>query len=98
MATSHVYAQGHHGNQMVECRPYEYGNPDLFYNFYVPPNCGGMGAAMYQAPQAVPPLVGQTYYTYQPLMPHEHMYEHNKLTVESHCRRLLARQLISPST
>ena len=26
------------------CRPYEYGNPDLFYNHYVSPVCGGVGA------------------------------------------------------
>jgi len=58
------------------CRPWEYGNPDLFYNFYVPNNCGGAPAAMYLAPRPVPPLVGHTYYTYQPLMPHEMLYPH----------------------
>ena len=58
------------------CRPWEYGRPDLFYNFYVPNNCGGAPAALYIAPRPVPPLVGHTYYTYQPLMPHEMLYPH----------------------
>jgi hypothetical protein len=50
----------------------------LFYNFYVPPTCGGAGAQMYLAPQPVPPVVGYTYYTYQPLMPHEFLYRHHR--------------------
>jgi hypothetical protein len=58
------------------CRPWEYGNPALFYNFYAPNNCGGAPAAMYVAPYPVPQFVGHTYYTYQPLMPHEFMYPH----------------------
>jgi hypothetical protein len=58
------------------CRPWEYGTPDLFYNFYVPNNCGGAPAQMYLAPRPVPQLVGHTYYTYQPLMPHEFLYPH----------------------
>lgn len=58
------------------CRPWEYGRPDLFYNFYVPNNCGGAPAALYIAPRPVPALVGHTYYTYQPLMPHEMLYPH----------------------
>lgn len=61
-----------------ECRPYEYGNPDLFANYYLPPNCGGVGAQMYPAPLPVPGWVGHTYYTYQPLMPHEFMYQHHR--------------------
>jgi hypothetical protein len=60
------------------CRPWEYGNPDLFYNFYVPNDCGGVPAAMYLAPRPVPPLVGHTYNTYQPLMPHEMLYPHQR--------------------
>jgi hypothetical protein len=58
------------------CRPWEYGRPDLFYNFYASNNCGGVPAEMYLAPLPVPPHVGHTYYTYQPLMPHEFMYPH----------------------
>ena len=33
---------------------------------------------MYIAPRPVPAFVGHTYYTYQPLMPHEFMYPHWK--------------------
>lgn len=58
------------------CQPWEYGNPDLFYNFYVPNNCGGVPAQLYLAPRPVPAHVGHTYYTYQPLLPHEFMYPH----------------------
>ena len=57
-------------------RSWEYGNPDLFYNFYVPNNRGGVPAPLYVAPYPVPQVVGQSYYTYQPLMPHEFMYPH----------------------
>lgn len=58
------------------CRPWEYGNPALFYNFYAPNYCGGVPAQLYIAPRPVPPRVGHTYYTYQPLMPHEFTYPH----------------------
>lgn len=59
------------------CQYRGYGQPDLFYNYWVNPNCGGMGAAMYVSPRPVPAWVGQTYITYQPLMPHEFMYHHH---------------------
>ena len=51
--------------------------PDLFYNFYVPP-CGdpSVGAQLYVSPRPVPPRVGHTYVTYEPLMPHEFLYKH----------------------
>lgn len=55
-----------------------YGQPDLFYNYYAWPSCGGVGAEMYPAPVPTPPLVGHTYYTYQPLMPHEFLYRHQR--------------------
>lgn len=61
-----------------DCRYRGYGQPDLFYNYYVNPNCGGMGAALYLSPRPVPPHVGHTYITYQPLMPHEFMYHHHR--------------------
>ncbi len=54
-----------------------YGQPDLFYNYYVNPSHGGMGAAMYLSPRPVPAYVGHTYITYQPLMPHEFLYRHH---------------------
>jgi hypothetical protein len=66
------------GYQGGGCVPWEYGNPDLFYNFYQNNNCGGAPAAMYLAPRPVPPMVGHTYYTYQPFMPHELLYPHHR--------------------
>ncbi len=69
---------GLHNNQQVNCRPQYYGQPELFYNYYAPGTCGGVPAAMYLAPQPVPPLVGHTYYTYQPFMPHELLYPHHR--------------------
>jgi hypothetical protein len=58
--------------------------PELFYNYYVPPGgapsgSGGVPAQLYLSPRPTPPLVGHTYVTYQPLMPHEFLY--------GHCRR-----------
>ena len=35
-------------------------------------------AGMYPAPHWVPSQMGHTYYTYQPLMPHEMMYTHSR--------------------
>lgn len=61
------------------CRDYEYGHPDLFYNFYQAPGCGLVGAQMYIAPYDVPPHVGHTFYTYQPFMPHELLYKHKRV-------------------
>jgi hypothetical protein len=53
---------------------------DLFYNYYAPPGSpAGVGAALYPSPRPTPPLVGQTYITYQPLMPHEYLYEHTRV-------------------
>jgi len=56
------------------------GPHDLFYNYYVGPgNCGGAAVAgMYPSPRPTPPLVGHTYITYQPLMPHEFLYTHKR--------------------
>lgn len=54
-------------------------SPDLFYNYYVSPgSCGGVGAELYLCPRPTPPLVGHTYVTYQPLMPHEFLYPHHR--------------------
>jgi hypothetical protein len=66
------------GNNTCNCRPRTYGQPDLFYNYYVPATCGGVPAAMYIAPRPVPAWVGYTYYTYQPVMPNELLYQHNR--------------------
>jgi len=50
----------------------------LFYNYYAPTQGGGIPAGIYPAPRQVPLVVGHTYNTYQPLMPHEFMYRHNR--------------------
>jgi hypothetical protein len=52
---------------------------DLFYNYYAAPGpyCGA-AAEMYVAPRPVPPHVGHTWVTYQPLMPHEFLYKHQR--------------------
>jgi len=52
---------------------------DMFYNYYVPPGWpAGVGAQLYLCPRPTPPLVGHTYITYQPLMPHEFLYKHHR--------------------
>jgi hypothetical protein len=75
------YYQGYGGCRTCsngDCQYRWYGQPDLFYNYYVPPTCGGMGAELYISPRPVPPHVGHTYITYQPLYPHEFLYHHHR--------------------
>jgi len=61
------------------------GAGDLFYNYYVPPGPnGGVGAQLYLCPRPTPPLVGHTYITYQPLMPHEFLYRHHRVYKTKH--------------
>jgi hypothetical protein len=71
---------GYAGSAQAEddCYYRTYGRPDLFYNGWVAPNCGGVGASLYLSPRPVPPYVGNTYITYQPLMPHEFLYHHHR--------------------
>jgi hypothetical protein len=69
------------------CGPYSY--PDLFYNYYVPPVAcstypGAVGAQLYVSPRPVPPWVGHTYITYQPLLPHEFLYHHHRTYYRGH--------------
>ena len=73
-----VQANGHGNRACPNCRPVQYGQPDLFYNYYVPGTCGGVPAQMYLSPQPVPATVGHTYITYQPMMPHEMLYTHHR--------------------
>ena len=62
---------------IVGVAPYNtYGGHDLFYNYYTQGYANQANAAMYQAPVPVPPTVGHTFYTYQPLYPHEMMHWH----------------------
>lgn len=49
----------------------------LFSNEYTQGNANQATAQMYLAPVPVPSWVGHTYYTYQPLYPHEMMYHHS---------------------
>ena len=52
---------------------------DLFYNYYAPPvGPRSVGAELYVSPRPTPPMVGHTYITYQPLMPHEFLYRHSR--------------------
>jgi hypothetical protein len=50
----------------------------LFTQYYTQGGAGTAHAEMYPAPHPVPRHVGHTYYTYQPLMPHEMMYTHSR--------------------
>jgi hypothetical protein len=60
------------------CQYRYYGQPDLFYNYYAWPACSGVGAELYVSPRPIPPHVGHTFITYQPLMPHEFLYTHHR--------------------
>jgi hypothetical protein len=60
------------------CQYRHYGQPDLFYNYYAWPSCTGVGAELYLSPRPIPPHVGHTYITYQPLYPHEFLYTHHR--------------------
>lgn len=51
---------------------------NLFQNFHTGQGPSQTTAAMYPAPHPVPYWVGGSHYTYQPLYPHQHMYEHKK--------------------
>ena len=52
------------------------GGPVLFANQYTQGMSNQATAQMYVAPVPVPQWVGHTYYTYQPLYPHEMMIPH----------------------
>ena len=74
-----VYAPpGIHAHNYA-CLPRDYLHPHLFYNYFVGGNCGSIPAAMYPSPMPTPPIVGHTFYTYQPLLPHEFMYAHKRV-------------------
>ena len=59
---------------------------DLFYNYYAPQTGagGGVTAQMYPSPHSTPDPAIQTYYTYQPWLPHEHLYQHNRNYLHYH--------------
>lgn len=54
------------------------GQEYLFAQYYTPGGASTANAEMYPAPHPVPAHVGNSYYTYQPLMPHEMMYTHSR--------------------
>lgn len=51
---------------------------NLFSQYYTQPGASLTQAGMYPAPHWVPSYVGHSYNTYQPLMPHEMMYQHSR--------------------
>jgi hypothetical protein len=51
---------------------------NLFNQYYTQGGANLTNAALYPAPHPVPYKVGNTYYTYQPLMPHELMWQHSR--------------------
>lgn len=57
---------------------YTHNWPDVGYNYYGHPGTGVETSSMYPAPHPTPAIAGHTMYTYQPLMPHEHMYAHKR--------------------
>lgn len=56
--------------------PRTYGAPDLFYNYYTQGYSNAVNAQMYVSPLPVPPYVGHTFMTYQPLQPEHYLYWH----------------------
>lgn len=50
----------------------------LFSQYTTQPGASATQSALYPAPHHVPANVGHSYYTYQPLMPHEMMYQHTR--------------------
>lgn len=52
--------------------------PNYLFSQYTTGGQGSITAGMYPAPHPVPAHVGHSYNTYQPLMPHEMMYEHQR--------------------
>jgi hypothetical protein len=53
-----------------------YGHPHLFYNYYTQGYSNAVNAQMYVSPLPVPPHVGHTFMTYQPLQPEHYLYQH----------------------
>ena len=76
-------AQPYLGRANMQCG-YPVSQQDLFYNYYVgTPHCGSP-AQLYLCPRPTPELVGHTYYTYQPLLPHEMLYRHDRTYFRVH--------------
>jgi len=52
--------------------------PNHLFAQYTTQGQGGLTAGQYNAPHPVPSHVGHSYRTYEPLMPHEMLYEHQR--------------------
>jgi hypothetical protein len=74
-----VMAAGAFVPQAAQAQVRQSSPSDVFYNYYVPPGPGGVGAELYIIPRPTPPLVGHTYITYPGLLPHEFLYEHKRI-------------------
>ena len=66
-----------YGQFNMQCG-YPVAQQDLFYNYYAGNVGCGVPAQLYLCPQPTPALVGHTYYTYKPLLPHEMLYKHDR--------------------
>jgi hypothetical protein len=53
------------------------GTQPLFNNYFTRGNANSAEAALYMSPVEVPGWVGHTYNTYQPLYPHQFLYQHH---------------------
>ncbi|MCY2986199.1 MAG: hypothetical protein NTY15_21435 [Planctomycetota bacterium] len=53
------------------------GTQPLFDNYFTRGNANSAEAALYMSPVGVPGWVGHTYNTYQPLYPHQFLYQHH---------------------
>lgn len=51
---------------------------NLFHNMYTAGASNQYTAGMYPAPHPTPRIAGHVFYTYQPLQPHQMMYEHTR--------------------
>lgn len=61
----------------AQAQEYVGSGPQLFANQYTQGMSNQATAQMYVAPRPVPQWVGHTYYTYQPLYPHQMLYRHS---------------------
>ena len=65
-------------SQSASAQDYYANAPQLFANQYTQGYANQATAQMYVAPVPAPAWAGHTYYTYQPLYPHEMMYTHTR--------------------
>ncbi len=64
--------------QSASAQDYYANAPQLFANQYTQGYANQATAEMYVAPVPAPAWAGHTYYTYQPLYPHEMMHAHHE--------------------